>query len=192
MKFIDEVEITVAAGDGGKGGDVVMVADPGLNTLVEYRFRPRWEAPRGEGGQGSDCNGRKGEDKVLRVPVGAGWHLVDHALALGAVSTLFAMVFRLLPHVRITWRDALTGSAVTTALFALGRFAVTAYLGRKSLGSTFGAAGSVVLLLLWTYYSAQIFFLGAAFIAAHAEHAGRALTPDVDAVAVREDQGPDD
>lgn len=131
-------------------------------------------------------------ERVLRVPVGAGWHLVDHALALGAVSTLFAMVFRLLPHVRITWRDALTGSAVTTGLFALGRFAVTAYLGRKSLGSTFGAAGSVVLLLLWTYYSAQIFFLGAAFIAARAEHAGRALVPDVDAVAVREDRDPDD
>ncbi len=93
MKFIDEVEISVAAGDGGKGavsfrreahvpfggpdggdggkgGDVVMIADQGLNTLVEYRFRPRWEAPRGEGGQGSDCNGRKGEDKTLRVPVG--------------------------------------------------------------------------------------------------------------------------
>jgi GTP-binding protein len=93
VKFIDEVEISVAAGDGGKGavsfrreahvpfggpdggdggkgGDVVMIADQGLNTLVEYRFRPRWEAPRGEGGQGSDCNGRKGEDKTLRVPVG--------------------------------------------------------------------------------------------------------------------------
>ncbi len=93
MKFIDEVVISVAAGDGGKGavsfrreahvplggpdggdggkgGDVVMVADPGLNTLVEYRFRRRWEAQRGESGHGSDCNGKGGEDKVLKVPVG--------------------------------------------------------------------------------------------------------------------------
>lgn len=93
MKFIDEVEITVAAGDGGrgavsfrreahvpfggpdggdggKGGDVIAVADPGLTTLVEYRFRPRWEAERGQHGMGSDCNGRGGKDCVLRVPVG--------------------------------------------------------------------------------------------------------------------------
>lgn len=93
MKFIDEVEITVAAGDGGrgavsfrreahvpfggpdggdggKGGDVIAVADPGLTTLLEYRFRPRWEAERGQHGMGSDCNGRGGGDCILRVPVG--------------------------------------------------------------------------------------------------------------------------
>ena len=93
MKFIDEVEISVSAGDGGrgavsfrreahvpfggpdggdggKGGDVLMVADQGLNTLVEYRFRPRWEAERGENGMGSDCNGKGSPDKVLKVPVG--------------------------------------------------------------------------------------------------------------------------
>ena len=93
MKFIDEVEISVAAGDGGKGavsfrreahvpfggpdggdgakgGDVVMIADPGLNTLVEYRFRRHWEAERGDSGHGSDCNGKKGEDKTLKVPPG--------------------------------------------------------------------------------------------------------------------------
>jgi GTP-binding protein len=93
VKFIDEVEISVAAGDGGKGavsfrreahvpfggpdggdgakgGDVVMVADPGLNTLVEYRFRRHWDAERGESGHGSDCNGKGGADKVLKVPIG--------------------------------------------------------------------------------------------------------------------------
>ncbi|MFO0606648.1 MAG: GTPase ObgE [Polyangiales bacterium] len=93
MKFIDEVEISVSAGDGGrgavsfrreahvpfggpdggdggKGGDVIAVADQGLTTLVEYRFRPRWEAERGEHGMGSDCNGRGGEDCTLKVPVG--------------------------------------------------------------------------------------------------------------------------
>ncbi len=93
VKFIDEVEIQVTAGDGGrgavsfrreahvpfggpdggdggKGGDVRIVADPQLTTLVEFRFRPRWEAERGQNGMGSDCNGRGGEDVVLKVPVG--------------------------------------------------------------------------------------------------------------------------
>jgi GTP-binding protein len=59
-----------AGGDGGKGGDVVLTADTNLNTLVEFRFRPKWEAPRGEPGQARDCNGKNGEDLVIRVPVG--------------------------------------------------------------------------------------------------------------------------
>jgi GTP-binding protein len=93
VQFIDEANITVSAGDGGngavafrreaftplggpaggdggKGGDVVLQADTNLNTLVEFRFKPRWEAQRGEPGQGRDCNGRNGEDLVIRVPVG--------------------------------------------------------------------------------------------------------------------------
>lgn len=126
-------------------------------------------------------------ERVLGTHVPAGWRLLDYALSLGVLGALFALIFRFLPHVRITWGDALLGSAVTTGLFALGRFVVTLYLEHKSLGSTFGAAGSVVLLLLWTYYSAQIFFLGAAFVAARAKHAGRPLQPTDDAVALRED-----
>ena len=93
MKFIDEVEISVAAGDGGagavsfrreahvpfggpdggdggRGGDVALEADPRIGTLLEYRYKSRWEAPRGQSGMGSDCNGRGGEDSVLKVPVG--------------------------------------------------------------------------------------------------------------------------
>lgn len=93
MDFIDEAVISVKAGDGGngavafrreanvpmggpsggdggKGGDVVFVADRNLNTLIEFRYRPKWEAPRGENGAGRDCNGRDGEELVIRVPVG--------------------------------------------------------------------------------------------------------------------------
>ncbi len=93
MDFIDEAVISVKAGDGGngavafrreanvpmggpsggdggKGGDVVLLADRNINTLIEFRFRPKWEAPRGESGQGRDCNGRDGEELVIRVPVG--------------------------------------------------------------------------------------------------------------------------
>jgi GTPase len=93
VKFIDEVEILVEAGDGGRGavsfrreahvpfggpdggdgergGNVIVVADTGRNTLMEFRFRKKWSAPKGENGSGSDCNGKKGEDIVLKVPVG--------------------------------------------------------------------------------------------------------------------------
>lgn len=125
-------------------------------------------------------------ERLVGVHAYRGWRVIDHALTLGSVLSLFTVIFRVLPHVRITWREALVGSAVTTSLFALGRFAVSAYLERRALGSAYGAAGSVVLLLLWTYYSAQIFFLGAAFMAARAKTAGRTLRPSVDAVALTE------
>lgn len=126
-------------------------------------------------------------ERLLPVALPTRWHLLDHGLTLGALGALFAVVFRVLPHARVAWRDALVGAAVTTVLFALGRVLVSLYLRRKSLDSTFGAAGSVVALLLWVYYSAQIFFLGAAFLAARARHLGRPLAPTDDAVAVRED-----
>lgn len=118
-----------------------------------------------------------GVERLVGVRALSGWRLADHALTLGAVGLLFAVIFRVLPHARLSWREAFEGSAVTTLLFALGRFAVTAYLERKALDSAFGAAGSLVLVLLWTYYSAQIFFLGAAFIAARAKVRGRLLRP---------------
>ncbi|MDO9017224.1 MAG: YihY/virulence factor BrkB family protein [Deltaproteobacteria bacterium] len=114
------------------------------------------------------------------------WRVFDHVLSFAVVTVLFGLIFRVLPSVHIRWRQAAEGALVTSALFAVGRMAVAAWLGRKSLGSTFGAAGSVVLLMLWTYYSAQIFFLGAAFIAARARHRGEPLLPSDDAVALGE------
>ncbi len=114
------------------------------------------------------------------------WRVIDHVLSFVVVTLLFGMVFRVLPSVRIRWRQAAEGALVTSALFTVGRVAVAAWLGRKTLDSTFGAAGSVVLILLWTYYSSQIFFLGAAFIAARARHRNDPLLPDDDAVAMGE------
>lgn len=114
------------------------------------------------------------------------WRVIDHVLSFGVVTLLFGLIFRVLPSVQIRWRQAAEGALVTSGLFTVGRLAVAAWLGRKSLDSTFGAAGSVVLLMLWAYYSAQIFFLGAAFIAARARHRGEPLMPDEDAVAVGE------
>lgn len=127
-------------------------------------------------------------ERTLGVTALSRWRLADLTLSLGAVFTLFAFSLRFLSHARVAWRDVLPGAALTTALFALGRVVVGAYLGRKGLDSAFGAAGSVVALMLWTYYSSQIFFLGAAFVAAHARHRGRALRPSHDAVSLRESE----
>lgn len=111
-------------------------------------------------------------------------HVVDHGLTFVVVAALFALVFKVLPDVRLAWRDALAGATVTALLFSAGKSLVGLYLGHKSLGSTFGAAGSLVALLLWVHYSAQIFFLGAAFTAVYARHRGRPLAPTEYAIHV--------
>jgi membrane protein len=97
----------------------------------------------------------------------AGWtvlvHALDLALSFGIVTVLFALIYKLIPRVAVRWRDVWTGAAVTAALFAIGKFLIGLYLGRSSVASAFGAAGSVVVMMVWVYYSAQIFLLGAEF-----------------------------
>ena len=88
------------------------------------------------------------------------------------ILLIFAAVFRWVPDLPITWKDVLPGAALTSTLFALGHFIIRWYLGRTSLTSAWGAAGSVVVILVWVYYSAQIFFIGAEFSHAYAEHYG--------------------
>lgn len=79
------------------------------------------------------------------------------------ITVLFAGIYKTLPDVTIEWRDVMLGAAVTSLLFNLGKFAIGLYLGSSSVASAYGAAGSLVVLLIWVYYSAQIFFLGAEF-----------------------------
>jgi len=79
----------------------------------------------------------------------------------GLLTTLFAMIYRWMPKVRIAWRDVWTGAALTALLFALGKSLIGLYIGRSAASSAFGAGASLVVLLLWVYYSAQIFLLGA-------------------------------
>jgi membrane protein len=76
------------------------------------------------------------------------------------VTALFAMIYKMLPRVRIAWRDVWIGAAVTALLFTAGKFLIGLYIGKSGVSSGFGAAGSVVVLLVWVYYSAQIFLLG--------------------------------
>ena len=88
---------------------------------------------------------------------------LDLLLSLGMTTLLFALIYKFVPRERIAWGDVWIGGFVTAALFTVGKFLIGLYLGRSSLSSAYGAAGSVMVLLLWIYYSAQIFLLGAEF-----------------------------
>ena len=88
------------------------------------------------------------------------WHAAQLLVSTLVLTVLFATVFRSLVKPRLTWRDVRLGATVTAVLFVLGKFALGLYLGKAAVGSAFGAAGSIVVVLLWTYWSAQIFFFG--------------------------------
>ena len=87
----------------------------------------------------------------------------NFALSFAVVTALFAMIFKVLPDTRIEWTDVWAGAAVTALLFTIGKAGIGVYLGRAGVTSVYGAAGSLVLILLWIYYSAQLLFLGAEF-----------------------------
>jgi membrane protein len=90
-------------------------------------------------------------------------HLANLVLSFLIITVLFAAIYKVMPDVRLEWNDVLLGGAVTSALFTLGKFLLGLYLGRASYSSMYGAAASIVVLIAWVYYSAQIFFLGAEF-----------------------------
>jgi membrane protein len=100
------------------------------------------------------------------------WQAADVLVSLGVITLLFAMIYRVLPDVKLAWRDVWLGAVVTAGLFSVGKFVIGLYLGTSGLGSTYGAAGSVVVLLLWVYYSSQIVLLGAEFTRAWVELEG--------------------
>jgi membrane protein len=91
------------------------------------------------------------------------WEGVNFVVSLAAVAGLFALIFRCLPDVQLPWRDIWRGAALTAVLFTLGKTLIGVYLGKAGVGSAYGAAGSLVVLVVWIYYSAQIFFFGAVF-----------------------------
>ncbi|HJL17902.1 MAG TPA: YihY/virulence factor BrkB family protein [Sandaracinaceae bacterium LLY-WYZ-13_1] len=123
----------------------------------------------------------------LGTPLHTRWHLLDLAASFLLLNLLFAAVFKILPAVTVSWRDAWIGALVTALLFSAGAAAVGWYLGFKGTRSTYGAAGSVVAMLLWVYYSSQAFFLGAAFTRAWAERYGGGLPLDPGAVRIVEE-----
>ncbi len=110
--------------------------------------------------------------------------VVNLTLSLGLTTLLFALIFKFLPDAKIAWRDVWIGGFFTAVLFSLGKFGMGICLGASSVGSAFGAAGSLIVLLLWIYYSAQILFFGAELTQVYARHCGRHVRPSRDAVAV--------
>jgi membrane protein len=110
-----------------------------------------------------------GWDIVLR--------LVDFVVSFAILTTILALIYRYVPHVNIAWRDVWLGAAVTAVLFIIGRTLIGLYLGTAAIGSGFGAAGSLVVLLMWVYYTAQIFLLGAEFTWVYAHRHGSRAEP---------------
>jgi len=106
----------------------------------------------------------------------AGWdvllEMLNFAVSLGTFTLLFAMIYKIMPRARIPWRDVWMGAAVTALLFTMGKVLIGLYLGRSSIASGFGAAGTLVLLLAWVYYSAQVFLFGAEYTWVYANRRG--------------------
>lgn len=97
------------------------------------------------------------------------WQVAQLLVSTLVLSGLFATVFRYLPRVPVTWREVRVGAVVTAVLFVVGKFALGFYLGKAAVGSAFGAAGSIVVVLLWSYWSAQILFFGLEFTHVYAQ-----------------------
>jgi membrane protein len=98
--------------------------------------------------------------------------MVDAIFNIGTITVAFAMIYKFLPRAAIAWRDVWIGALMTAILFEIGRFLIGVYLGRTYIASGFGAAGSLAIFLVWIYYSAQIFLLGAEFTWVYAYRAG--------------------
>lgn len=112
-------------------------------------------------------------------------HALDLGISLFVITLLVAAIFKVLPDARVAWRDVWVGAAATSVLFVLGKFAIGFYLGRSDLGEVFGAAGSLVMVLAWIYFSALLFLLGAEFTQVWARRYGKQIEPARGAVRVR-------
>lgn len=110
------------------------------------------------------------------------WNIVNFIFSFVVIFLLFAILFKYIPDVEIAWNDVWIGAAITTALFAIGKFLIGMYLGQSSISSSYGAAGSIVVILVWVYYSAQILFFGAELTQVYANRYGSRIVPSPHAV----------
>jgi membrane protein len=99
-------------------------------------------------------------------------HLANFAISFLAITLVFGAIYQIVPRVHLTWSDVLVGASVTSLVFTVGKQLIALYLGKETFGSTYGAAGSLVMLLVWVYYSAQLFFLGAEFTKVYTKRVG--------------------
>jgi membrane protein len=109
--------------------------------------------------------------------------MIDFLVSFAIITTMFALIYKIMPRVKVAWADVWIGAAVTAVLFTIGKFLIGLYIGKSSLTSGFGAAGSLVVMLAWVYYSAQIFLMGAEFTWAYAHTFGSRKAQPVPAAA---------
>lgn len=114
------------------------------------------------------------------------WGTLNFFISFGVITLLFALIYKVLPDVKITWGDVWIGAIITALLFTLGKSLIGLYLGNSSVGSTYGAAGSFVVFLIWVYYSAQILFFGAEFTQVYANRYGSQIVPADNAILLTE------
>lgn len=110
--------------------------------------------------------------------------VTSSAVYVSIVTLVFLLIFKLLPDAQVRWRDVLVGAIVTTALFVVGKELIGVYLGATNFSSAYGAAGSLVVILIWVYYSAVIFLIGAEFTKAYSLRVGKEIRPKKNAVKV--------
>jgi len=112
------------------------------------------------------------------------WHAVNFAVSLAIIAALFALLFKVVPDATIAWKDVWIGAVVTALLFVLGKFLIGLYVGKTGVATPFGAAGSLMVIVVWVYYSAHIVFLGAEFTQVYARACGSHIKPARGAVAL--------
>jgi membrane protein len=113
------------------------------------------------------------------------FYILNLLISFVVITALFAFIFKVLPDAKTKWRDIWPGALASGILFMIGKFAISFYIGRSNVGSTYGAAGSLVILLLWVYYSAMILYMGAEFARAWSTHKGTSIHPNDYAVALK-------
>ena len=111
---------------------------------------------------------------------------INILVSIAIITLVFSMIFKFLPDVKIKWKDVWVGAFVTTLLFTIGKYLIGFYLGNSSIDSVYGTAGSLVLLLIWVYYSSVIIFLGAEFTYVYSKERGERILPDDHAMVIEE------
>nr|MBA3972282.1 YihY/virulence factor BrkB family protein [Bacteroidota bacterium] len=113
------------------------------------------------------------------------FYVLEFLLSLAVITTLFAVMFKVLPDVKLRWRNVVMGSLLTGILFTLGKYGLSFYFGKAEPASAYGAAGSVILILLWVSYSSMIVFFGAEFVKQYAVYHGNEILPTKDAERIK-------
>src|SRR6187402_360133 len=114
------------------------------------------------------------------------FYILDLVISFLVITALFAVIFKVLPDAKTRWQDILPGALASGILFMIGKFAISFYIGKSHVGTTYGAAGSLVILLLWVYYSAIILYFGAEFTKAYAVQLGEPILPNSYAVTTKQ------